>query len=109
MMYTPNTTVEACAEWIAAVATPHTVIRSLQRKPLSHQPLRRVSVTRNHNLSPTLQNRKERGRPHGNLFTSHTKMKLLKRGKRSDACLRMSHVGYLIWPGSVGTTIVIQS
>jgi len=38
MFYTVNTTVEACAEWVAAVATPHTVIRSLQRKPPSHWP-----------------------------------------------------------------------
>jgi len=36
--FTANTTVEACAEWVAAAATPHTVKRSPQRKPPSHQP-----------------------------------------------------------------------
>jgi len=38
MFYTAKTTVEACAEWVSAVATPHTVIRSQQRKSPSHYP-----------------------------------------------------------------------
>jgi len=33
IFYTANTTVEACAEWVPAVATSHAVVRSLQRKP----------------------------------------------------------------------------
>jgi len=36
MFYTANTTAETCAEWVPAVATPHTVKRSLQRKWPSH-------------------------------------------------------------------------
>jgi len=38
MFSTANTTVEACAEWVAAVATPHAGKRSLQLKPTSHSP-----------------------------------------------------------------------
>jgi len=67
-----NKTVEACAEWLIMATTPHTVLRSIQRK---------VTHT-NHNVSsawpknftfPLHCEVEERERPHAHLSTSHTK------------------------------------
>jgi len=58
---------------------------------VSHLTLTITSGLRDPNSLP-LQNRKEWRWPQAHILTCHTKMKLLKRGKRFDACSRRYHV-----------------